>query len=499
MEPTKKSFQEILSAQNEQLKSQLMATSLINEITKVMMSTPDLDHVFRTIILGIHETIGFDRVALLEVNKDHFCLRPKIWAGIEDEKIKNLEIPLGFMGGPAADAVFLYRHLIVDVVDEDVDPVAVLGTKSYLVIPLITKITQSLQNRQDSINNSFAPYESFVLKSNEPEREVTEDDRRQAFMKTEQFRCMGILLMDRPDSKVLVTSDEMTPLTTLASQAGIIIDNFEMYHAVEKANKNLKEINEQLAVVNNDLTKAHAKINKDLDRARVIQTGLLPTEFKDTENMKVGARYLPADQVGGDYYDFFRIDQDHYGMVVADVSGHGVASALIMAMTKVLLKTFSQKIRSPQETLERINDIFQTDIQTDNFVTVFFGIFNIKEKKLHFVSAGHNPIIFIDKKSNNLDTIKADGLFLGVFEDMMLSESSRDVVSGNRIVLYTDGLTEAESPGGDMYNLARLCDISKDLSHLDPDAFIDRVFEDLRNFTAGSPLQDDVTMLVIDF
>jgi len=272
-----------------------------------------------------------------------------------------------------------------------------------------------------------------------------------------------------------------------------------MYEVVETANKSLKDINERLAEVNHDLSRAQAKINKDLDQARVIQTGLLPTEFLDTAELQVAARYIPASQVGGDYYDFFRIEGNSFGLVVADVSGHGVAAAMIMAMTKVLLKTFSAQIPSQRQTLERINTIYQTEIKTDNFVTIFYGRIDTSARRFNFVSAGHNPIIYLNRKSKELDLLKADGLFLGVFEDMMLKERERQYVPGDRIVLYTDGLTEAENSKSEMYGLERLCQVARSQSELDPKALIDYVLDDLSGFTGGGPLEDDVTLLVIDF
>ena len=498
-------IQSALSVQNEQLKSQLMATSLINEITKVMLASPELDSVFKTIILGIQETMGFSRVILFEIDKQNFCLKPKIWTGIEDELVKNITIPLGFMGGGTADAAFFNKHIIVDEVDKDVDPAAALETKSYLVIPLVAKATKNCWEYHNCNIDKCPAYEGHnpccwsILGSGLCHKVVTEDERRQACLSCELFKCVGVLWMDKPESEELVTSAQMTTLTTLAYQAGIIIDNFEMYQAVETANKNLKEINERLARVNTDLNKAQSKINKDLDHARIIQTGLLPTEFSDTKGLEVGARYIPASQVGGDYYDLFHIDKNRFGAIVADVSGHGVAAAMVMAMTKVLLKTYCSQTSSPKQTLEKINSVFQNDIKTDNFVTVFYAIIDVSEKKMYSTSAGHNPVIFINREQKQYDIIKADGLFLGVFEDMMLQDNERTFKSGDRLILYTDGLTEADNRKSEMYTFERLCEVAVAHTEKNPKLFIDFVLEDLNNFTEGKPLEDDVTMLVIDF
>jgi len=233
----------------------------------------------------------------------------KVKVGLDDVEIEKVCIPLGFMGGSVSDAVFLNKHIIVDVVDKDVDPVSVLSAKSYLAIPLVAKTSRICQEFHQCGITECPAYDGLnpccwsIFGSCMRHKTETEDDRRQACMECDLFKSAGVLWMDKPDSNTLVTSDQMTTLTTLSYQAGIIIDNFQMYQALENANASLKEINERLAEVNRDLSIAQARINKDLDQARVIQTGLLPTEFTNTKEVTVGAQYLPASQVGGDYYD----------------------------------------------------------------------------------------------------------------------------------------------------------------------------------------------------
>ncbi len=501
----KEDIQKVISDQNEQLKAQLIATSLINEITKVMLASSNLSDVFNTIILGIKETMGFSRVVYFKIDKENFCLRPKIWAGIKDEDIKDINVPLGFMGGGTADAVFLNKHIIVDQVDKDIDPVAALNTKSYLVLPLVAKSTKKCKDfyncniSECPAHDGHNPCCWSVMGSSMRNKVETEDERREICINCEMFKCVGVLWMDKPESEELVSSDQMTTLTTLAYQAGIIIDSFEMYNALENANTELTESHSKLAKLYGELNKAHAKINKDLDQARTIQTGLLPTKFTDTENLNVAAKYIPASQVGGDYYDLFRIDEDRFGVIVADVSGHGVAAAMVMTMTKVLLKTYCTKADTPRETLEMINSVFQNDIKTDNFVTVFYAVVDVKRKKIMHSSAGHNPVIIVNRKQKTQEIIKADGLFLGVFEDMMLCDNERDYHEGDRLVLYTDGLTEAENMGMEMYSFERLCD--KAMKHCDksPTEFVDYIIKDLDSYRGDKSLEDDVTMLVVDF
>jgi serine phosphatase RsbU (regulator of sigma subunit) len=292
----------------------------------------------------------------------------------------------------------------------------------------------------------------------------------------------------------------VTTITAIVNLAGIIIENFRILKDLDTANNNLQEANAQLKVVNHDLQIAQARIKGDLDHAHMIQLGLLPQDIETTADFSVGARYLSADAVGGDYYDLFQTAPGLYSMVVADVSGHGIASALIMSMVKILLKTFAPLEPSPQKTLERINQVFLSDVKTDNFVTIFYSVIDTNAHTLRYSSAGHCPILFINRKEHTCTQIKADGLFMGVFPDMMLKETTLPYVPGNeRIILYTDGLVEAKGTTDELYGVNRLMDISiATLTHPAKQA-IDEILDDQKKFCGpDAAVEDDVTVLIVD-
>jgi serine phosphatase RsbU (regulator of sigma subunit) len=307
--------------------------------------------------------------------------------------------------------------------------------------------------------------------------------------------------MDRNARLTPITSDDITIVTASVTMAGIVIENFHIFDALEKANISERKINNKLKLINNELQVAYARINKDLEHARTIQQGLLPQDLEDTPEVKIGAHYLSADAVGGDYYDVFNIEPGIYGLVVADVSGHGVASALIMSMGKILLKTFARHEHSPQKTLERINQTFLSEINTDHFVTFFYAILDTNERKLRFTSAGHCPSILLDRTTGTAKLIKADGLFLGVFPDMMLHESELSYTPGSiRLVLYTDGLIEAKKIDDEMYGFERLKIISEKTLNSDVKSTVSKILQDQKEFCGeNSSPEDDITLLVIDF
>ncbi len=497
----------VLKKQNELLKAQLMNTSLINELTKVLHSSTDPEAIIRTVLLGIQEITELDRVILFEIDRKAFCLRPKAWVGVESTLLEEIKIPLGFEGGEITDAIFLNRHFIIEDPDPDNDVfLKRLRSHSYLVMPFVSKITRkcwevkSCNKTSCPVHGGFNPYCWSIMGAGDNVGALSEDLRRKRCLACENFKVEGVFWMDRAVRKTEITGDNITTISTILNQAGVIVENFRIFNALEIANDGLQNANSKLKIVNHDLRVAQAKINKDLEHARAIQHGLLPQNIEDTEGLSVGATYIPADAVGGDYYDVFTISPDTYGVVVADVSGHGVASALIMSMAKILLKTFAGGHEGPQKTLERINQTFLTEIRTDNFVTIFYGILDAKSRTLHYTSAGHCPVLLIDKATGAVQRIKADGLFLGVFPDMMLEESCLEYKPGQyRIVLYTDGLTEAKSPSGKMFEIERLENAARRSLKLPPKKAMKKILDSQKRFCGkNQQMADDITLLVMD-
>lgn len=497
-----------LRVQNEVLKAQLMSTSLIHELTKVLHSCTDLEGIIKTILLAIQEILEFDRVILFEINKKDFCLQSGTSAGITEKELKSLSIPLGFEGGEITDALFLNRHILVEDPDTASDIFyKQLSSSAYLVIPLISKVNKKCWEAKKCnktmcpAHSSFNPYCWSIIGSGLLTDSDTEDERRLACINCQCFKVEGVLWMDRVNRRTPITSDDITTLTAIINLAGIVIANFRILDAFDKANTNLQQANNQLKIVNHDLQVAQAKINSDLEHARNIQQGLLPQDLNDTEDFSLGARYLSADAVGGDYYDAFSISEGVYGLVVADVSGHGVASALIMSMAKVLLKSYVKNEKSPQKTLEQINQTFLSEIKTDNFVTIFYAVLDTNEHVLHYTSAGHCPILLFNRRSKTCNMIKADGLFMGVFPDMMLSESKFEYEPGTvRLVLYTDGLIESKNSSDEMYGVERLSQSSSRSLDIPAKEAVNYILADQKTFCgADQSPDDDITLLVIDF
>ncbi|HEX3019345.1 MAG TPA: PP2C family protein-serine/threonine phosphatase [Chitinispirillaceae bacterium] len=497
---------EHLNEQNELLKAQLMNTSLIHELTKVLHSCTDFEGIIKTVLLAIQEIIEFDRVILFKINKNNFCLQPGNQVGIKEEETKYISIPLGFEGGEITDALFLNRHILVEQPDRDDPFFQQLNSKSYLIIPLVSKLNKKCWEAKSCTRtmcpaySSCNPYCWSIPGSTQLNHATSENQRRAECIECSCFKVEGVLWMDRNISDLPISSDNITTLTAILNMAGIVIENFRILNDLDRANTGLQQANQKLKLVNHDLQLAQAKIRGDLEHARTIQQGLLPQNLESTSAFSLGARYLSADAVGGDYYDVFSISPGVFGLVVADVSGHGVASALIMSMAKILLKTFAANEQSPQKTLERINQTLLSEVNTDNFVTIFYAVVDTASHCIRHTSAGHCPILLFDRKTKSCSRIKADGLFMGVFDDMMLTECQFSYVPGNiRMVLYTDGLIEAKKNSDEMYGVERLTQCALKTLEIPPEQAVDLILQDQKTFSGDTSIpDDDITILVID-
>jgi len=500
--------EQALLSQNELLKSQLINASLTNELTKVLHSCTDLEGIVKTVLLSFQDLVDFDRAILFSINRDKFSLTPQNWVGFDDNAaLKRFSVPLGFDGGDITDAIFLNRHIFVEEPDTASDPFYLqYRSPSYIVIPLLKKPThrcweiKKCGKKHCRCYDSVNPYCWSTANSCHDAAESDEDSRRRSCLFCGAFMAEGVFWLDRNVNGKPITSDDITTLMNIITQAGLVLENFHMMNALDAANHELTNKNEILRATNHELEIAQAKIRLDLEQARSIQQRLLPKDIENSKDYSISTRYLAANTVGGDYYDLFNVAENTYGLIVADVSGHGVASALIMSMAKVLLKTYSKNETSPQKTLEHINHAFLSDAATEHFVTIFYAVFNVETKIIRYTSAGHCPIFYVNKKTGECELLKADGLFLGVFPDMLLEERELEYTPGvHRLILYTDGLTEATNSKSEMYGTDRLASAICLTTSLDSKGALEAILRDQQNFCGAEVQEDDITLLVIDF
>jgi serine phosphatase RsbU (regulator of sigma subunit)/anti-sigma regulatory factor (Ser/Thr protein kinase)/transposase len=245
------------------------------------------------------------------------------------------------------------------------------------------------------------------------------------------------------------------------------------------------------------------RMRKEMQVAQDIQQTLLPKQFPDIEGFDIATIYRAAKDVGGDYYDFFWIDQNTLGIVVADVAGKGVPGSLVMTMIRTAIRLESRGNRSPVDILTKVNEFVTEDVRKGMFITIFLVVLDTRNRKISFSSAGHNPMVLYRKDEDKTFFLNPKGIPLGInlpegvsFEENLVSESVR-LKKGDMLVIYTDGITEAMDPKRSQYGVAQFLEFIKDNSDLSPDEFVEKFSDELHRFTSGAEQNDDITMVVI--
>ena len=250
----------------------------------------------------------------------------------------------------------------------------------------------------------------------------------------------------------------------------------------------------------NQLMEAYAIIDRERDTIAHIQKSLICKELPNIHGFNFFADYQPSSKAGGDYYDFIRIDDDHLGVLVADVSGHGTPAAVIMAMMRVLIRSFLAKVSSPKEVLETINSILCENQESGHFITAFYGVIHLPSRKMKFASAGHNPPLLIEYEVDTIQSLHTKkGFPLMIHSLNEIEEREIHLPPNSKLICYTDGLTEARGKGSDMYGLSRLGKKSLELGQSQNANELGLALkQNAQNFLDGEDFHDDFTLVIVE-
>ena len=250
----------------------------------------------------------------------------------------------------------------------------------------------------------------------------------------------------------------------------------------------------------NKLETAHATVEKERDVIAHIQKGLLCDEPPDIEGLNFFSDYQPSSKAGGDYYDFIPIDEDHLGVLISDVSGHGTPAAVIMAMMRVLLSSFASQTHSPKDTLQKLNKILRQNLETGFFITTFYGVIHLPTKVMKYASAGHPPPIFINYETQTVTELWTNkGIPLMILPNNDMEEGELALEPNCKMALYTDGLTEAKNEVGEMFGSKRLAHTLLALGkNKDAGQLGTRIREEIQEFTGKETFSDDYTLVILD-
>lgn len=242
-------------------------------------------------------------------------------------------------------------------------------------------------------------------------------------------------------------------------------------------------------------------IKGDLALAAEIQLAILPTKFPPfddlAERMDIYASMKPAKDVGGDFYDFYRIDDDHVGFTIADVSGKGVPAAIFMAVSHTLLRFAGRKSLDVVSVISESNDVLARESFNSMFVTLFYGIYNVRTGEVRYVNAGHNPP-YVLRRNGSIEMLPASrNICLGVLEHYDFRADTVELKSGDAIVTFTDGVTEACSAANELYGEQRLETLLKDCAPCTARQTVTAINDAVRSHAEGTEQSDDITVLVL--
>jgi phosphoserine phosphatase RsbU/P len=240
------------------------------------------------------------------------------------------------------------------------------------------------------------------------------------------------------------------------------------------------------------------RMENELNIAREIQQGLLPEKIPSIPGFDIAALTISSKEVGGDYYDIITRQNGEYILAIGDVSGKGTPAALLMANVQAALRALAPHCTSVSETTGQINDLTCANTRSGSkFITFFWGILDAQMHKFRFSNAGHNPP-FLIRKNGAIETLEDGGLILGVFKTMTpYAESSVILSSGDVLVMYTDGVSEAMNQNEDQFTEEKLEVILKESTNLSAREIIKKVQQSLLSHTQGTPQSDDITLLVL--
>src|SRR6185369_3530028 len=262
-------------------------------------------------------------------------------------------------------------------------------------------------------------------------------------------------------------------LSAIANQAGITLENSRLYTvAVEKG-----------------------RLEHELHLAREIQQGLLPRRKPELPGYEVEAVWQSAREMAGDFYDYFTLNEQSFGVVIADVSDKGAPSALFMAVARSMIRSYAYAGLPPRETLSQTNDLILDDAESGMFVTVYHSVFYQDGLSIN-INAGHNPPVLFRAASGKASLMPQGGRAIGWFPHNPLSEVELKLEAGDVIVYYTDGLTDAENPNRENFGEARLCRVVEEAAGAPAADVLQHILHAVEQFGQGIPPFDDLTLMV---
>jgi sigma-B regulation protein RsbU (phosphoserine phosphatase) len=265
-------------------------------------------------------------------------------------------------------------------------------------------------------------------------------------------------------------------------------------YAYDRMQQRLQRQNVELQKTIETGTARARQQEEDFQKAREIQENLLPKHIAQVRGYQVSGIWQPAQSVGGDYYDVLPLSDASLGIAIADVVGKGVSAALLMANLQAAVRAFAANADDPAQVCEKINGVMCSNVATGKFITLFYCVLDAARRRLSYCNAGHNPPILL--RGDAVSRLEEGGALLGVFRDWHYEQRTVELQPGDCILMFTDGVTEAENLAGEEFGEERLIDTLRQLRSLPAQEIQTRILDAVRDFCSGN-FRDDATLLVI--
>lgn len=289
-----------------------------------------------------------------------------------------------------------------------------------------------------------------------------------------QEELLGVISINNKVSGYAFQHSDLDLLTNIAARLSSTIKNAQLFHQI-------------------------VDTGKELNRAKNIMKKIMPSILPKSNGLSYGVAHIPLEQVGGDFYDVTELEDSKFSILIADISGHGLSAAVLAAMAHMVLKNFEQDIKqSPSLFLTTLNHMLYGKL-AGNFLTAFYGIIDLKNNTLLCANAGHHAPFLLDKKDSPLIQLDVKGKILGLIPDLFYEEKTFPFIPGNRLVMYTDGITEHMSKDHnkrydeDLFQKAILKSKT-----LDSQNSADDLIRAAREYVGTNDFADDVTVLLVD-
>ena len=234
---------------------------------------------------------------------------------------------------------------------------------------------------------------------------------------------------------------------------------------------------------------------REVEEARAIQQGFLPQEIPQIPGYQIAGAWQPARIVGGDYYDVLPFDDDSVGLCIADVAGKGMPAAMLMSNFQASVRGFASPSLSPDALCEKLNKLVCRNIAADRFITFVYAHLHGPSRRLSYANAGHNAPIVLHRDGTH-ERLDVGGGVLGIFQQQSFDVGSFQLAPGDRILLYTDGVTEARDGAGIEFGDSRLIEVLQDCREADPQIAQEKIFSTVEQFCGGN-WEDDATLIVL--